>query len=102
MTDPTIADNLEKITGDLAEGRGTLGKLMSEEDVYEDLASITSDLADASAALRERRGTLAKLLYEDDMYQEIQRALKVLTGSLEEAREAAPIATFLNTVFLGF
>jgi len=25
-----------------------------------------------------------------------------LTGSLEEAREAAPISTFLGTIFLGF
>jgi len=102
LKDPSIADNIEKITGDLAEGRGTLGLLLTEDEVYQDIRQIVDDLADASAALREGRGTLAKLLYEDEMYAEMQRALGVLTGSLEEAREAAPIATFLNTVFLGF
>ena len=102
LKDPTIGENLEKITGDLAEGRGPLGKLLTEAEVYEDVAAIADDLADATAALRDGRGTLSKLVYEDDLYQELRRALEVLTGSLEEAREAAPIATFLNTVFLGF
>lgn len=102
LQDPTIADNVKKVTTELAEGKGTLGRLLTEEEVYEDLAAITEDLRSASAALREGQGTLGKLLYEDELYDELERAIRVLTGSLEEAREAAPIATFLNTVFLGF
>ena len=102
LQDPAIADNLTRITGDLAEGRGTLGRLLTDEQVYEDLTTLTGELADAATAIREGRGTLGKLLYDDEIYQELERALGVLTGSLEEAREAAPIATFLNTVFLGF
>ena len=47
-------------------------------------------------------GTIAKLIREDEVYEELQRALGTLTGSLEEAREAAPISTFLNALFLGF
>ena len=39
---------------------------------------------------------------DDELYRELQRAMTTLTGTLEEAREAAPIATFLSTVFLGF
>lgn len=102
LNDPAIANNVEKITADLAEGRGTLGLLLTEDGLYQDLRQIAEDLADASAALRGGHGTLAKLLYEDEIYTEIERALGVLTGTLEEAREAAPISTFLNTVFLGF
>ena len=97
-----IAENLDTITDNLANGRGTLGRLLIEEQVYEDVAKIAANLASASDALVEGRGTIGKLLYEDELYAELERAIRVLTGSLEEAREAAPISTFLNTVFLGF
>ena len=46
--------------------------------------------------------TLGKLLNDDELYLQLEKAVTVLVGSLEEAREAAPISTFLNTVFLGF
>ena len=39
---------------------------------------------------------------DDTIAKDIERALRTLTGGLEEQREAAPIATFLSTVFLGF
>ncbi|MDA1266382.1 MAG: MlaD family protein [Planctomycetota bacterium] len=102
LNDPTIGENIKTITGNLAEGRGTLGRLLVEEEVYEDLATLLDNLADASAALRDGQGTISKLLYEDELYEELKKGIRVLTGSLEEAREAAPISTFLNTVFLGF
>jgi phospholipid/cholesterol/gamma-HCH transport system substrate-binding protein len=102
LKDPSIGENIAKITSDLAEGRGTIGRLLLEDDVYDNLLQVTADLKTASAALRDGQGTIGRLLYEDELYVELERAVKTLTGTLEEAREAAPIATFLNTVFLGF
>ncbi len=102
IRDDKIGQNLERITTDLAEGRGTLGKLLSDEEIYTNLRVISEDLSVASAALREGRGTMSRLLYEDELYSEMERALHTLTGTLEEAREAAPINTFLSTLFLGF
>jgi len=102
LTDSKIGENLESITTDLADGQGTLGRLLKEDEIYTNLREISEDLAVASAALREGRGTISRLLYEDELYQEMERALHTLTGTLEEAREAAPINTFLNTLFLGF
>ncbi len=102
IADDTIGNNLERITSDLAEGRGTLGKLLTDAEIYTNLRVISEDLSVASAALREGRGTMSRLLYEDELYVEMERALHTLTGTLEEAREAAPISTFLQTMFLGF
>jgi phospholipid/cholesterol/gamma-HCH transport system substrate-binding protein len=102
ISDDKIGRNLERITTDLAEGRGTLGKLLSDDEIYTNLRVISEDLSLASAALREGHGTLSRLIYEDELYMEMERALHTLTGTLEEAREAAPINTFLNTLFLGF
>lgn len=102
LKDPSVAENLDRITTAIADGEGTLGRLLMEDDVYEDIAAIAENLADVSRALREGEGTLGKLLYDDELYAEARKALGVLTGTLEEAREAAPISTFLSTLFLGF
>ena len=70
--------------------------------IYDNVRVLTADLADASAAIRQQEGTLGELIYNDELVDELERAVRVLTGGLEEQREAAPIATFLSTVFLGF
>lgn len=100
--DGAIADDIETITSRLADGQGTLGRLLVEDEIYVDLREIADNLAVATAALAEGEGTLGRLVMDDELYRELQRAMTTLTGTLEEAREAAPIATFLSTVFLGF
>ena len=71
----------------------------------DNLLAISRDLDSALRAPAEGErapGTIGRLLYEAELYDQLEQAVRVLTGTLEEAREAAPIATFLNTVFLGF
>ena len=71
-------------------------------ELYETVRSIADDLSASSRALREGEGTIGKLVHDDELYEELRRALATLTGTLEEAREAAPITTLLNSLFLGF
>jgi len=102
LRDPELGEQVKSLVSDLAEGRGTLGKLWKDETLYEDVRLTAHNLADASTALAEGRGTLGRLLHDEEIYVQIEKAVTVLVGSLEEAREAAPISTFLNTLFLGF
>ncbi len=102
LTDPKIAEDIEILTDALANGEGTLGRLILEPEVYDNLLSITDDMKTFSKALASGEGTISRLVFDDTLYLEIDRALGVLTGTLEEAREAAPISTFLNAIFLGF
>jgi phospholipid/cholesterol/gamma-HCH transport system substrate-binding protein len=102
LTDPKIAQDIETLTDALANGDGTLGRLILEPEVYNNMLSITDDMKTFSKALASGEGTISRMVYDDTLYLEIDRALGVLTGTLEEAREAAPISTFLNAIFLGF
>ncbi|MCX6995760.1 MAG: ATP-binding cassette domain-containing protein [Kiritimatiellaeota bacterium] len=61
----TMAD-LRKITGKLAAGEGTLGKLLMEEQVYSDIKATTARLKEISERLAAGEGTLGKLLAKDD------------------------------------
>ncbi len=101
INDGTIADDIQGLVRTWSNPEGTLGRLFSEDEIYEDVRSVAADLADAAAAIREQRGTLGVLINDRELIDQVGRALRVLTGALEEQREAAPIATFLSTVFQG-
>ncbi|MFT5731683.1 MAG: phospholipid/cholesterol/gamma-HCH transport system substrate-binding protein [Planctomycetota bacterium] len=101
LNDGSIADDIQAMVKSFSNPNGTLGKLISDSEIYDNVRDFTADLADASAAIRGQKGTLGKLIHDDDIVNELTRAIRVLTGSLEEQREAAPIGTFLSTVFLG-
>lgn len=102
INDPAIADNLQAALEGFNNPEGTIGRLLNEPDIYDNLLALSADAADAAAAIKEQRGTLGILINDDTIARDIEQALRTLTGGLEEQREAAPIATFLSTVFLGF
>ncbi|QDV07801.1 mce related protein [Planctomycetes bacterium Poly30] len=102
LNDGSIADELQNTLKSFSNQEGTLGKLISSAEIYDNVRDFTADLADASAAIRNQKGTIGELIYDDEIVDELGKAIRVMIGGLEEQREAAPIATFLSTVFLGF
>jgi phospholipid/cholesterol/gamma-HCH transport system substrate-binding protein len=68
-----VLDNLQKAASDLQsmiarvhDGKGTLGRLFSDDDrLYEDLAASVASLRDVAARLEKGEGTLGKLLAGD-------------------------------------
>lgn len=66
---------LKTLTTELAEGKGTLGKLMTDDKMYGDLQEIAANLKDVSKRLAGGKGTIGKLLSEDDqLYQNLNDA----------------------------
>jgi phospholipid/cholesterol/gamma-HCH transport system substrate-binding protein len=82
--------------------QGTLGKLINNDEIYQKLSKIADDIAAATGALRNAEGTLGKLVMDKDLYEEVQKALAILTRTLQEFREAAPVTTFTSLIFAGF
>ena len=52
--------------------------------------------------MRNGEGSLGKLLTDDGFYDEAKRAMALVTKSLEEYREAAPISTMTSVIFGAF
>lgn len=72
----TTMENVREITQKLRDGEGTLGKLLTEEEVYNELRRISTNLATVSDRLAQGQGTLGKLLSEDDrVYQDLSEAV---------------------------
>ena len=100
MEDDKLAQDLEKFTSNLE--NGTLGKLFSNDEIYQKLSKIADDVAASTEAIRSAQGTIGKLVMDKELYDEITKALRILTRTLEEYREAAPITTFTSVLFGAF
>jgi phospholipid/cholesterol/gamma-HCH transport system substrate-binding protein len=64
------------MTDQISEGKGTLGKLIKDETVYNDLQATVSNLKEVSGRLANGEGTLGKLLSKDDqLYQDLSESM---------------------------
>jgi phospholipid/cholesterol/gamma-HCH transport system substrate-binding protein len=98
----SMVEKLDSLATKLEAGEGTLGKLLNDPAVYDQVRVVVDDLAAVTGALRRAEGSLGKLAMDDELYQEVLRAVGVVTRSLEEFREAAPITTFTSVLFGAF
>jgi ABC-type transporter Mla subunit MlaD len=93
----------------LDQGEGALPMLMTDkafkEQLQNALTNLDASLTDVRALIADARsgkGTLGKLLTDDGLYLEAKKAVGVLTRSLEDYREAAPITSFTSVLFAAF
>jgi len=99
LEDDEIANKLKEFAGNL--DQGTLGKLFTNDELYAKIDKIANDISAATGALANAQGTLGKLVMDQALYDDVQQALNILTRTLEEYREAAPLTTFSSILFSG-
>lgn len=85
-----IVENTLVVTQNLRGGKGTLGRLLANEEMGLDLASAVSSasktLANAEAItsdLRAGRGTVGQLLTNTDLYESLAETAKKLSSALD-------------------
>ena len=61
---------------DLQAGKGTLGKLLTDEQLYQDLRAAIQDLRALTQRVSKGEGTLGKLLADERLYSDLQRAIE--------------------------
>jgi len=76
---------IRNMTHDLSEGKGTLGKLLKDDSLYEQLHEMTKNLNLIGERLVNGEGTLGKLLSPDEpLYQDVQAAVSNLRTITEK------------------
>jgi phospholipid/cholesterol/gamma-HCH transport system substrate-binding protein len=74
--DDAVYNNLRDVTDKLAKGEGTIGKLINDDAVYTDLKATMSNLKEISDRLANGEGTLGKLMSKDDqLYQDLSTSM---------------------------
>jgi len=70
--------DLTALVHDIREGRGTLGKFMTDEALYNELERFVSTAGDVTRSIREGQGTLGKLVNDPDVANSLQQTLASL------------------------
>ena len=81
-----FARNARDISTDLREGRGTIGKLLTEETLYRDLEDAVATLKQIGADANGGGGTLDVLLHDRQMADDLREtvaSLRDVSGKLE-------------------
>lgn len=70
-----ILTKAEGIVGQVEAGKGTIGKLLVDEELYNRFLNITKEVDKLSAALNQGKGTLGKLLADESLYNDVRKTL---------------------------
>lgn len=70
-----ILKKLDGVLGQVQVGKGTIGKLLVDETLYNKLVAITTDTNGVVNSLNSDKGTLGKLIHDDSLYMELKGTL---------------------------
>ena len=69
---------MDAIMADVEAGRGNIGKLLRDEELYRRLNATVGETQKAVEAITSGKGTIGRLIYDDSLYQEIRTPIRTL------------------------
>lgn len=94
------ADGITEATSllrDIRSGRGTIGKLFTDESLYRDLNTLVASAERVATNVSQGRGTLGRLTNDDALYKEINASVRDLNTITARIRNGeGSLGKFLN------
>jgi phospholipid/cholesterol/gamma-HCH transport system substrate-binding protein len=78
---------IRRLVEDLRAGRGTVGRLFSDDTFYKEMVSFVQAAEDVTRALGGSEGTLGRLINEPELYDELRASLTDLNAITVKIRE---------------
>src|ERR1035437_326216 len=72
----TIVTRVDTLLAGVEQGKGNIGKLLKDEELYTRLNGIGSEMQKLLVDVRSGHGTISKLIYDDALYQELRSPIK--------------------------
>ena len=72
----TIVVRVDNLLGGIEQGKGNVGKLLKDEELYNRLNGIAAEGQKLLSDVRTANGTLGKLIYDDTLYRDLDAPLK--------------------------
>ena len=85
----TTLTQINTIVHDVGEGKGTLGKLVQDDKLYDDAKEVVAILKGVSSDIEQGNGTLGKLVKDDSLYVEAKETIQNVnqfTGELKDGK----------------
>lgn len=86
-----IGDNLKAITGDIREGKGTIGKFFTEEELYESLNDGAKHLKEILRKINEGEGSIGELVNDPSLVRNAKVSLQKLNKATDVLEDQGPL-----------
>ena len=78
---------VDRIVGSVENGKGSIGKLLVDETLYNHVLQVVDEAQKVAHALTTDKGTLGKLLYDPQMYNDLRGSLTRVDNLLQGLQE---------------
>ena len=68
-------ERIDRIVGLIESGKGSIGKLLVDETLYNNVMRIVSSVQQLADALNSDKGTIGKLIYDPELYNQVRGEL---------------------------
>jgi phospholipid/cholesterol/gamma-HCH transport system substrate-binding protein len=82
----TSVNRVDNLLAGVEAGKGNLGKLLKDEELYNTINAITDEGKKLLVDIRTGNGTLSKLIYDDKLYQEVRAPLQRVDAILADVQ----------------
>ena len=92
---------MNTIVQDVGKGKGTLGKLVKDDTLYNDAKDVVANLKSVSSDIEQGKGTLGKLVKDDSLYMEAKDTMKNVnqfTATLKDGNLVAEAQTTMKKI----
>lgn len=79
-----IVDKLGGIVDTIQNGKGSIGKLLVDETLYNHILGIVDSVQKLANVLNTDKGTLGKLIYDPEMYNQVKGSLNRVDSLLQD------------------
>jgi phospholipid/cholesterol/gamma-HCH transport system substrate-binding protein len=81
-----LSDNVRDLLAGVQQGRGTLGKLLTDDQAYKNLNSVLAKTNQVVTNIQEGQGTLGKLVVSDELYGKVNTAVDNVNVIMSDVR----------------
>lgn len=88
----SILAKIEGIIKQVEVGKGTIGKLLVDETIYNKALSITAEIDRVTKAINSGNGLVGKMIYDESLYTDVRKTLSrvdVLVADIQEGKGTA-------------
>lgn len=87
-----IIERVDNLVGMVENGKGSIGKLLTDDQLYQRLVGTVAEVQGIAANLSSGKGTFGKLLYDEAIYDDLRSTIKrtdTLIADLEAGKGSA-------------
>jgi phospholipid/cholesterol/gamma-HCH transport system substrate-binding protein len=77
-------DQINTIVGQIENGKGSIGKLLVDETLYNRVLAIVDSVQQLANALNSDKGTIGRLIYDPELYNQVKGSLNRVDAMLQD------------------